>query len=267
MMRRCLSSWRAEEGSTSLTLTWFMLVVLMLALGLDSLFGIYIALQQGRTASDAATLAATRKIATLLEETVEEEAASRVQSLLSDERAKKEIKDKTEALDLEQQACALLVPLCTPMTEEERKAAVEAIRERAYRSAFGRLYRGELSNEMAGLIEKGTWQEADSVMKRDHLVPDDTDLGCLVQRTAEERDTEILQDAESLAQANGAGLNWGRSSLAQPFGLHRVVIYRTARPFGANWIFPDGNYPRLHIPNAALLTDIGERTPQYLPSC
>lgn len=266
MRQMLLSIWRKEQGSTSLTMTWFMIVSLSLAIGLDSLFGVYIALQQGRSASDAAILATTRAIATHLKETVEEEAATRVESLVSDPLAAEEIEAELEALAESQEACDL-DPQCEPKTEEELQDSQEGIKVRAYRRAFSRLYRGDLSMKMAVLIVKGTWQQADPVMKRDHLIPDDTDLGCLVERTAEEKGSEILQEAGALARANGARVDSGRSALAQPNGLHIVVISRTVRPFGAERIFPDGNYPQLFIPNAALLTKIGDRTPNYLPSC
>ncbi len=261
------SLWREERGTTSLTLIWFMLFALSLAIALDAFFGIYITLQQARTASDAATLATSRAIAALLPATVEDEAAERVHRVVSDSDAQQDVQSELESLEASQAACALFIPICTPMTAEEWAAAEEGIKVRAYRKAFARLYRGTLSSEMARMVVKGTWHQADVVDKRDQLIPDDTDLGCLVQHTATTWRSEILQQAESLAQQNGAILDWDATALAQSSGLHRVVILRTVRPFGAEWIFPDGNYPKLRIPNLVKLTKVGQRTPQYIPSC
>jgi hypothetical protein len=112
MIPRFLMLWQEERGSTALTLSWFMLVALFLAVGLDGLLGIFTALQKGRTASVAAILATTRAIATELRSIVEIEAAERVQSLLNDETANGEIDEALEDLNEEQEACAQLVPLC-----------------------------------------------------------------------------------------------------------------------------------------------------------
>jgi len=243
-----------------------MVAALFLAVALDAFLGIFIAQQQLRTAADAAALASTSAIAALMPDAVEQEAAQRVQDLLSDERANEEIDEEIEELDEAEEACAAN-PLCTPMTAAERAEAIKRIKVRAYRRAFSRLYRGSLAEPMAEMIVEGTWSLEEPQVKRDELIPDNSDLGCLIQETAHAQRVAVLGEAERLAQANGAELEWASSSLIDGQGRNRVVVSRRVKPFGAAWIFPDGNYPKLSIPNAVALKQIGHRTAQYSPSC
>ncbi|WP_273381491.1 hypothetical protein, partial [Symbiobacterium thermophilum] len=88
--------------------------------------------QQLRTAADAAALAATRAIVDLLPAAVEEEAEARVDRVLSDEEANRQIEEEVAELEAEQEACAA-DPLCVPLTPEEVEEGIKAIKVRAYR--------------------------------------------------------------------------------------------------------------------------------------
>lgn len=258
--------WREERGSTTLTMAWFMVVALFLATALDSFFGIFIAHQQLRTAADAAALASTRAIAELMPAAVEEEAADRVESLLTDEEAEEEIAEEIEELDEEQAICRAN-PFCTPLTPEEYEEEVIKIKMRAYRRAFSRLYRGSLSSSMARKIVDDTWSDEEAHEKRDHLIPDDQDFACLIRDTGRTERSAILSASERLAEANGADLEWASTVLVDADGRNRVVVSRLVKPFGAAWLFPDGDYPRMSIPNVIELKQIGSRTPAFSPSC
>lgn len=267
-MQRWLERIGEERGSTSLTLGWFMLFAIIFAMALDSFFGVFIALQQLRTAGDAAALASTRALATVMPAAVKEEAERRVERLVSDPETQEEIDREIDELDRDQDACEE-DPLCTPMSDEERSRAIRRIKARAYQNAFRRHYPGSLSRNMAEAIADGDWSHMEAHELRDELIPDDTDLGCFVREMAQEpaaRDA-IFAEAERLARENGAELDRARSTLMDASGQNEVVVKRAVVPFGAAWLFPDGNYPKLSISASISLRQIGNRTLRFSSSC
>lgn len=258
--------WQQQRGSTALALTWFMLAAVALAIGLDSFLGVYIARQQAETAADAAALAVTRAISRRLPDAVRDEAAERVQAILTDPTAAAAIQTYADALEQEQEECKAAPP-CVPYTDENITALIRSRRISEYRAAFGRLYRGSLTAGMAVKIVDGTWSAAPITTLRDQLIPDDQDLGCLVLATAQHYAAEVLDQADALARANRASLDRSQSAVALAGGRHRLVVRRTVHPFGADWIFSDGSLPTLHVQNDAVLTQVGSRTPHYPEHC
>jgi hypothetical protein len=258
--------WRREEGSVGLTLTWFMLFSVVLAIGLDSFLGIYIARQQGRSAADAAALATTREISRLLPDEVRAVAAERVETVVNDPAVADGLRELGESIRERQEACAQ-DPLCTPMTPDEIADMFRARRISLYQTSFARHYRGSLSRAMAERMADGTWSSAGAAELLDGLIPDDEDLGCLIMAVAAEHREEILARADEFAQANRARLDWSRSELSGPEGQLQIVVLRTIHPFGAEWIFQDGNLPALHVTDIAVLSGVGSRRPHYPKHC
>lgn len=267
-MEKWLWRIREEEGSTALTLSWFMLCAVLFAFALDSLFGVFIALQQLRTAGDAAALASTRAVAMVMPAAVRDEAARRVSRIVNDPDARDQIAEEIDELDRREAECEA-DPLCTPMTPEERSRAIRRIKANAYRDAFRRHYRGSLSPSMAEAIVDGDWRQMEAHELRDGLIPDDTDLGCFMREMVQDPGARsaILAEAERLARANGAELDRGRSRLMDASGRNHVVVRRQVVPFGAAWLFPHGNYPSMSVTASVSLKQIGSRTPVFIGSC
>lgn len=197
---------------------------------------------------------------------MEEEARERVDRVLSDPEANEEIEERIAELEEAQEAC-VADPLCVPLTPREVEERIKDIKVAAYRSAFGRLYGGSLSWQMAERIVEGTWVDAPPHEKRDELIPDDRDLGCLVRRTAAGQRTLILAEAERLARLNGADLEPARVRLIDDQGQNYVEVSRSLKPPVAAWLFPEHNYPKLVVSNRVHLQRVGTRTPQYSPGC
>ncbi|MEW8980028.1 MAG: hypothetical protein AB2385_16700 [Symbiobacterium sp.] len=265
-MRTIGPCWREERGATALTLLWATLAAPFFAFCLQAMLTVYIVHQQLRTAADAAALAATRAIVDLLPAAVEEEAEARVDRVLSDEEANRQIEEEIAELEAEQEACAA-DPLCVPLTPEEVEERIKAIKVRAYRQAFSRLFRGTLSYGMAEKIVEGTWGSTTPREKRDELIPDDGDLACLIRRTAHRHEARVLAEAERLARLNGAELKRAEVRLIDVDGQNYVEVSRKVKPVGAPWLFPDNNYPELAVEGKATLERVGHRTPDYSSGC
>lgn len=259
---------REERGTTSLTISWFMVLAILFAVALDSLFGVFIALQQLRTAGDAAALASTRAVASVMPAAVEAEAARRVDRVVNDPEAQEEIDEAIEELDEAQDRCREN-PFCTPLSAAERREAIRKIKIKAYKAAFKRHYPGSLSTKMAEAIVDGDWHRMEAHELRDGLIPDDGDLGCFVRETVQEPAAQnaIYGEAERLAQQNGARLERARSTLMTASGQNRLVVRREVIPFGAAWIFPNGNYPTLSITASVTLKELGSRKLHFPSSC
>lgn len=257
--------WHEESGSAALTLTWFMLTALLLAIAIDSFLGVYIARQQGQTAADAATYAVTRAIAIRLPEEVRIDATKRVGTIISDPIALANIDAFIKQLDVDQSTCG--ADPCSPKTPEEIEQEIRTKKISEYTLAFTRHYRGVLDRDMAEKIVDGTWSQSEDYVLRDQLIPDEQDLACLVIATSQKYETEILDQAAHFAELNRASLDRTRSAIGLDGGVHRIVVKRTAHPFGAAWIFPDGDLLALHVQNDVTMSRTGVRVPQYPPHC
>jgi hypothetical protein len=256
--------WR--RGATSLAMTWFMLFAVLLALGLDSLFGVYAGLQRGRTAVRAAAGALVAAVHQRLPAAVESEVAARVARIKADPGAQAEIEAGLRDLAEMQERCRL-DPLCVPLDEESLAAARLSIRAAAYRAAFARLYAGTISDETARLVADGGWADLDSIEKRNRLIPDETDLGCLLTAVTRAHWDEVRAAADDLARANGAQLDWAATETDVPGARNWVVVQQPVYPFGAEWLYEAGFQPRLRVGLGMRLESVGSRHPIYTPSC
>lgn len=250
-----LRIWREERGSTALTLAWFMVAAVLFAIGLDALLGIYVTHQQLHSAASAAISAVDRAITdeVVLPEAIEEEAARRVDA----------VKDKAEAeIDeiLDRRDCDDDEPSCEPLSRTD----IKQIKIRAYRAAFEDLYGDELDRDMAEKMVDGTWADESVGVKMNELIQDDHDLACLIQDSAGDAANRdfIVSEAERLAEANGATVKEYIPPGAD--GWSYVVVSREVKPFGASWLFPDGDYPELSLKyRGKIVTLGGKRTIEW----
>jgi len=239
--------WHEERGGTTLTLAWFMIAALVFAVGLDAFFGIYIAHQQLRTAAIAGAEAVSRAITdeAVLPPAVEEEAERRVDKV--EVRADEIIAEWLERCVLD---CVL---------EESDWIS-------AYRIAFQELYDDPLDQDMAEKILDGTWEDEPAHVKMNKLIPDNGDLACLIRDAADDNESFIRSEVKSLVEANGATLE--KLTLLDSDGWSHVQVSRPVKPFGAAWLFPDANYPKLTVGQMSRIRQIGEnRTPAWSSPC
>lgn len=244
-----LRVWHEERGGTALTLTWFMVAALLFAVGLYALLGVYITHQQLRTAAIAAAHAANRAITdeVVLPPAIEEEAARRVAA----------VEDRAERI-LDRWDCDEDDDSCSPLTKADKI--------RAYRIAFEDLYGDSLDRNMAEKMVEGTWENESTAVKMNELIPDDHDLACLIRDAAEDHKDFIRSAAERLAQANDAQLE--KLTVLDEDGWSLVLVSKEVKPFGADWLFPNGGYPRLTVGHMARIRTLGgARTPEWSSSC
>lgn len=257
MKRLLLRVQQEERASTALTLMWFMVAALLFAIGLDAFLGIYITHQQLRTAGIAAANAVTRAITdeAVLPPAVEKEAARRV-AAVKDE-AQEEIDDILDLL-----ACDDDDEYCVPLTADD----IKRIKIQAYRNAFYDLYHDQLDRDMAEKMVEGTWDQEPAHVKMNKLIPDDGDLACLIRDAAHAKESFIRSEAARLAEANGATLE--RITLLDNDGWNVVYVSQPVKPFGAAWLFPNADYPKLTVNQLSRIRQFGGgRTPQWSSSC